>query len=625
MDDLQTLKQHAASLLASERLEEAGMAYERFCTARPHDIDGVVALAAIAGRLGRYAVAEEYARRAVALRPNLAVAHTNLGNALSSQGRVDEALEAFQRAVAIAPRDPLARYNLGKTLADSGRWKDALGQYRRVLRVQPRFPQIHYAIGRALERLGRIEEAVVSYTRAVQINPRHADPRLALASLCGRRADPAGAIKHYRGVLDLRPDDKTVHSDLLLMMNYLPDADPASLFDAHRAWGASLPPPRTGGIDESVDAGPERRLRIGYVSADFREHSVKYFIRPLLEFHDPSVVEVVCYSDVLQPDGATRELAALAVEWRDTSGLSKDDFCRLVRQDSVDILVDLAGHTGRNRLEAFSRGLTPVQVSYLGYPNTTGLRAMHYRLTDSLADPDGQEAFHTERLARLPGCFLCYRPPHESPSTTSLPARRSGHVTFGSFSNLLKINREVINLWAMLLNNVSGSHLFLKTVSSTNDPAVRRHIFRLFKGAGVSPDRIDLQGPTLNLTDHLSLYGRVDVALDPFPYNGATTTCEALWMGVPVITLAGNAHRGRVGASLLNAVGLGRFVAETPEQYLMLAAGLAADLDHLAELRTTLRRQVSESPLCDAPAFARKVEAAYRDMWRAWCAKASGS
>jgi predicted O-linked N-acetylglucosamine transferase (SPINDLY family) len=286
--------------------------------------------------------------------------------------------------------------------------------------------------------------------------------------------------------------------------------------------------------------------------------------------------------------------------------------------DGIDILVDIAGHTAHNKLTAFAFKPAPVQVTYLGYPNTTGLSAIDYRLTDSTADPEGQGRYYTERLVRLPGCFLCYLPLADAPPLTPLPAAASGRITFGSFNNLSKMSPDVVGLWSRLVQAVPGSRLLVKN-SSLSDESVRARYREQFRAQGLEDGQLELVGHTPTREEHLAMYGQLDIALDTFPYNGTTTTCEALWMGVPVVTLKGEVHAARVGATLLNSVGLPELVADSPDDFLRVATDLALDTNRLGQQRAGLRQRLSESSLCDGDAFARKVEQAYRDMWVKWC------
>jgi protein O-GlcNAc transferase len=367
--------------------------------------------------------------------------------------------------------------------------------------------------------------------------------------------------------------------------------------------------------------GNRRKLRVGYVSPDFRRHSVSYFLTPLLAAHDRNAVEITCYAEVKQPDEVTARLKGLVSAWRSTVGMSDAELAERIRADGIDILVDLAGHTAGNRLAVFARQPAPVQVTWLGYPNTTGLSRIHYRLVDRVTDPpDASPA--SERLVRLENGFLCYEPPADAPPPMPPPCLAASAVTFGSFNNAAKLSPATLDAWARILQGSPGSRLVLKGAAFSEAETCKR--FRgEFVRRGVAEERLALAPFTPSSRAHLAAYHAIDLALDPFPYNGTTTTCEALWMGVPVIALLGDRHSARVGASILTRLGLGRLIAFDPADYVERALALASDRAGLGELRAGMRQRFAASPLCDAAGFARRVEAAYRRMWEDAEARAS--
>jgi predicted O-linked N-acetylglucosamine transferase (SPINDLY family) len=368
---------------------------------------------------------------------------------------------------------------------------------------------------------------------------------------------------------------------------------------------------------------PDRPLRIGYVSGDFRSHSVAYYLLPLLEARDRDNYRILCFVNNPREDAVTDQFRALADDWISIRGLTDDQATDRVRAASVDVLVDLSGHTAANRLGVFARRAAPVQVSWLGYPNTTGLDSIDYRITDAIADPVGAraDAGYAETLYRLPGCFLCYCEDARSGAVAPPPSARNGYATFGSFNTLAKITDEVVAVWARILHAVPDARLLLKSQSLDQDSS-RHAVHARFAARDIGPERVELMGLVAKEA-HYQVYSRVDIALDTFPYNGTTTTCEALWMGVPVIGMQGHAHAGRVGATLLEHAGLGEFVTPDPAGYVALAQSLAADGERRAALRSSLRAHVGASPLMDKARFAARMEQAYRDMWRQWCASRS--
>jgi predicted O-linked N-acetylglucosamine transferase (SPINDLY family) len=586
-------------------------------------------------------------RRAVELNPSYAQAHVNLGNALRSQGRRDEAAASYGRALQLEPGRADTHNELGITLMEQGKFAEAIACYRRALELRPDFASAYNNLGIALVDTGRADEAVTCYQqalylqsdfavahnnlglalaaqgrpdearacyeRALEISPDYAD---ALNNLGNAHKDQGSldeAIACYRRALDLKPDDAPIHSNLLFTLLYHPAYSPEEVFREHERYGrihGSAPAE----VEQPRPAGRARggRLRVGYVSPDFRDHVVAYFLEPILAAHDRGGFEILCYANVPRPDAVTDRLRRYADGWRSLVGLSDAGAAELIRRDEVDVLVELAGHTAGNRLPVFARRPAPVQVTYLGYIGTTGLPAVDYRVTDVYADPPGlTERYHSERLVRLPETALCYRPGPSPDPAPAPPARQDGRVTFGSLNNLAKVSDEVLGLWARVLAAVPGSRLLLKAAPAS--PAVGR-ARQALERHGVGGERLILVDRTGTRHEYLELYDRVDVALDPFPYNGITTTCDALWMGVPVVALAGRTPVARQGVSLLSNVGLRSLVAASPADYVAVAARLAGDLAQLAAWRSGLRGRMSRCPLMAPERLTRRLEAAYRRL-----------
>ncbi|WP_374444879.1 tetratricopeptide repeat protein [Stella sp.] len=541
------------------------------------------ALRAVGDEGAALALLDETVRAA----PRLAPAWSALGLARLAAGDAAGAAEALARAEALDPGDADIPYNRAAAERERDRYEAALA-----------------ALGRALER-----------------RPGFVAARLHRGFVRLEQGRPVEAEAELDAALAARPDHAAAASARLFALNYRDDRDAATVRAAHRAWGqalqASVPPlPAT-----SFDRDPERRLRVGYLSPDFRTHSVAWFLAPLLAAHDRSRVEVVGYADLAEPDDMTARLRARCDLWRDVHGLEDTALAAQVRADAVDLLVDLAGHTAGNRLGVFARRPAPLQATWLGYPNTTGLTAIDFRITDAVCDPAGQgdgghgdgghgDGGHAERLVRLDRPFLCYEPPPFAPAP-----RGDGPPTFGSFNALAKISPATVAVWAAVLDAVPDARLFLKA-RGLGDPETADWWRARFAAAGLDPRRLILQGRVAATGGHLAQYGAVDVALDPFPYNGTTTTMEALAMGVPVVTLAGDRHAARVGAAILRPLGLDDLAAADAGGYVAAAAGLVRDAARLHGLRAGLPSRLRASPLCDAADFARAMEAAYRDEWR---------
>jgi predicted O-linked N-acetylglucosamine transferase (SPINDLY family) len=600
----------------------------------------VVAQARRCREQGQWAEAERLLRQAIGRSPRLAAAHLELGNLLKSLGRYREALAPLTEAVRWAPQAAAAWLNCGVAQLELGEREAAIRSFRQALALEPARPEAHNILGHALAQAGKTSLAATHLEEALRLKPGYAAAQDNLGRVRKLQGRAGEALAHHRAALAAAPQ-ASIRSNLLYTLNLL-DLPPEQIFEEHQrqasegwsgfsedalgkaqqpesevagpgAFGERAPPSEK---DDGYARSAPDRLRIGYVSPDFCHHAVAYFIEPVLENHDRSQYEIFCYSDVRVPDAVTARLKARAEHWRETAGLGDPALVEAIRSDRIDVLVDLAGHTAGNRLGVFARRAAPAQFTWLGYPNTTGLAAMDYRITDGVADPAGTERWHSERLLRLGGPFSCYRPPEESPAVTPPPALTAGGaITFGCFNHIAKWNGALIGLWADGLRAVPQSRLLLKS-RGLGDAETAAGLRRQFELAGVTADRLELLSAELGVAEHLALYGRVDIALDSFPYTGATTTCEALWMGVPVVTLAGQTHVSRVGASLLAAAGgLGK-VAQSGDEYVRLAQALAADLPGLVARRAEQRSIMAQSPLCNGLRFTRELEDSFRRGWQ---------
>lgn len=556
--------------------------------------------------------------RAAAKSPHVPEFHNSLGIVLADLGRLDESLAAIDHALRLRPRFPEALSNRALALRRAGRLTEAVGAYRQVIGLNPRLSQAHDDLGNVLRTLGRLSEAEAEHREAIRLDPSCAAAHNHLAATLTDQGRAEEATACDRIAHQLLPESAAVHSRLLYGLHFSANHSAEFILEAHLDWARRHGEPLYSGAarDQPVvrpqNSDPHRRLRVGYVSPDFRQHPVATFFEPVLANRDPAGFEVFCYSDVVRPDAVTERLRGYGAVWRDMCGEPDARVAELIRSDRIDILVDLTGHMNGNRLPLFARKPAPVQVAYIGYPDTTGLATMDYKITDALHDPPGMtERYYTEKLVRLPECCWCYRPDDDAPAVNELPALASGHITFGVLNQLVKATPLVMKLWARVLEAVPGSRLMaLVKGGAEQDPAVRRH----FADGGIPLSRLVLVGRRPR-RQYLELYHQVDVALDTFPFNGHTTTLEALWMGLPTVTLAGVTHCQRAGLSVLSAVGLAEgLVATTPEQYVELAVRLASDLPKLAEMRSGLRERMRRSPLCDGPRVARALEGAYRAM-----------
>ena len=617
---LRTKRKKALEAFQAKRYDEAMALFQSICQADRLDADARLSCGAVAGLRGEHAQAEDYCRQALAIDPQLAAAHYNLGIALRNQGRFAEACQAFLRATRLRAHYSEAMDALAHAYIALYDWTAAVEALQAIIAAWPDKAEVYSNLGTVYEAMGRTADAIAAYEAALKLNPWLTVALNSLGNAFLAQSDFERAEACYRRCLETNPADLRARSNLLMLLNYLPETDPQAVRAEDLEWGrvAQARTPRL--PPAALEPATGRRLRVAYLSSDFREHSVASFIEPVLRHHDRALFEVCCYSDLPTPDATTQRIRETVDLWRDITKLTDAEAARLIRDDRIDILFDLAGHTGNNRLGIFAAQPAPRQVTWIGYPNTTGLATIGWRITDAVADPQGEDAYYSESLLRLPGSFLCYQPPADAPTVAPLPAQTNGYVTFGSFNNYSKLNSGVLRLWAEVLKQVPGARLLLKCPALT-DAGVQAHVRAEFEALGVVPERLELLGHTRGRADHLALYGRIDIALDTFPYNGTTTTCEALWMGVPVVSLAGRHHAGRVGGSLLTAAGLAGWLADTPEAFVAIARSRADDIPALVRLRASLRGQVQSSPLCDATGFTRHLETTLLQAWQSTVAE----
>ncbi len=650
---IKILLQDAVTHHRAGRLAEAEKLYARVRAVAPASFDAWHLSGTVAQQLGRSREAVELLRRALRLNPASAICEMRLGAACLSAGDLAAAEKHLRGAVACAPEIPEAWCQLGALLKVLNRPADARAAYERALALRPGFDEAHDRLAALIAETEGFVAAVPLFRRAVERRPR--DPA-ALASLGVALAqsasaaealsvleralavDPANelaltgralalqetyripeAVAAYGDVIARNPRSHDARSGRLLAQHYLDDVTHEELFAEHAAFGAAVgEPAATRTLPNPPEPG--RRLRVGFLSPDLRAHSVAYFLEPLLAHLDRTQFEIFLYHDHPRVDAMSARLRAHAAAWRHVAGWTPDAVEAGIRADAPDVLIDLAGHTGLNRLPLFARRLAPVQATYLGYPDTTGLRAMDFRFVDAVTDPAGDaEAFHTERLVRFAPTAWSYAPPADAPAVAPGPGAAGGPVTFGCFNNFAKVSDATLRGWAQVLQAVPEARLLLKGLGLT-EAAVATRVYERFAQLGVAAGRVELLGRTPGLAAHLALYARVDVALDTFPYHGTTTTCEALWMGRPVVTLRGDRHASRVGASLLTAAGHPEWIARDWDEYARLAGGLAKDAAEHPEKCRGLRDTLRASPLLDHAGQAARFGAALRECWAGWCA-----
>lgn len=542
----------------------------------------------------------------------------------AAAGEHAAAVELYRESLELQPQDPRIWCNFGAELEAIGQAEEAELAYRRALDLDPALAQAWHNLGQLQQEGGREDEAATCYRAALAVLDAVRDHELWQLAytnwglLLQRQGRLQDAVNLYREALAVVPADASLRSNLLFLLTAMPDVDPGELLKEHRAWGklhvsahatpANLP-------------DPERRMRIGYVSADFYSHPLAFHVLPLLANHDRALTETVCYYNGAKHDQMTARLRQSADGWRDIRWLSDTDADALIRADGIDILVDLSGHTAGNRLPLFGRKPAPVQVTFLGYANTTGLDSMDYRITDGYADPAGADARYVETLLRMPHSLWCYEPQLAAPPDYPAPVLENRYITFASFNGAYKLNQALIKVWAAILHAVPDSRLMLVNVPAGG---ARERIIAWLGAEGIDGSRLELHA-RLPTDEFWAAHSRADIALDPFPCNGGATTCETLWLGVPVITLAGQTFVGRAGVSLLSNCGLTQLIAGSPEEYVALAAGLALDPVRLVRTRLLLRQSLPTSPLLDGRAYTQALEAHYRQIWRKWCSQHGGS
>ena len=601
------------------RLDEAMKFVKQLCETQPALPNAHNDLGNVLREMKQIDAAIASYERALSLDPNYADAACNLANALKSKGESERAIAAYRRALRLNPNDADTHLNFGSALLDADQFDEAIAEFQHAISLRPNFPEAYLNLGTALHGAGRVDEAVSACRQAIAFAP--SAPALAnLAKLMAETGDAEQAIGLLKQAIALK-DDPIISGNLLYTLHLSID-DPQKLLEAHLDWAHRHANPLTPSQPTYRNIpDPDRRLRIGYVSSDFRNHSVGRFMLPLLANHDREHFEILCYSGAARPDAMTQRLRDLGDTWRTTVGIADDELAKRIDDDGIDILVDLSLFTAGTRITAFATKPAPVQVTYLAYCSTSGMAAMDYRITDRYLDPPGPErdAFYSENSYRLPRTYWCYQGPEEAPKVGPLPAERNRFITFGCLNNFAKVTPAMIECWGKLLLTVNDSRLLLHSFEGTHRDRVRKQLDRL----GVDPSRIDFVARR-PMEEYFEQYNKIDIALDTFPFAGGTTTCDALWMGVPVVSLAGQTAVSRAGLSILSNLGCPEWVPDSRERYISIAAALASDIPRLADLRRTLRQRMLGSPLMDAAAFARDVESALRQMWRQWCARQGG-
>jgi protein O-GlcNAc transferase len=608
----------AVAYTENEQFEEAIACHEKALSLKPDYFDALLNVGVVYGENGQFKKGIQLLERALALRPASAEVHNNLGVLYNAKHDYDQAIACHERAIQLKPDNVESFHNLGNALKEKGELANAIRCYTHALTLDPNHFKVLFSLGMAWKEGANLDESISCLDRALALEPEDANTLAGLASAYQDAGQLDRAVGYYRQALAIDPKRMDTHGGLLYGLLY--SADPQSVTAEHKRWNASH---AKRFIDKAKPFNntrdPERRIRLAYISGDFRHHSVNHFFQQLLEAHDKIAFELFGYANVPKPDAVTEHLKTNVIpNWRSIAGLEDDETADLIREDQIDILVELAGHSAYNSLLVMARKPAPVQVSYLGYAATTGLTAVDYRISDIYADPPGTNDSHcTETLVHLPQTAWVYMPPADATPVSPLPALSTGMLTFGSNNYFGKLSDTILSCWMQVLLAVPNSRLIIKAKGTTSKVS-RGRIECFMSQYHLDTERVQLID-YIPAAEHFQHFSKIDIALDSYPYNGTTTTCETLWMGIPVITLVGEGHVSRVGYSLMTNIGLPQLTAQSVDQFVSIAQDLASDLPRLADLRSGMRQRMIDSPIMDPVNLARNIEALYRDMWKRWC------
>jgi protein O-GlcNAc transferase len=554
-------------------------------------------------------------REVLKLMPSHTMAWNNLGVSLQHLKRTDEAEQVYRQLISLSPQAAHAHVNLGEILRLQGKHEQAVSEARRGVELDPTLREGYYNLGLALRAADDLDGAIDAYCKSVAMFPDHAESYNNMGNALKDMGRVSEAIDAYRQAVSIRGDQPDSDSNWMLAMHYSQDYDLPAIVEELKKWNQRRAVPLRGQIqvhDNNRDR--ERRLRIGYVSADFRYHACSFFLDPLLRNHDHKAFEIFLYSELNHGDWMTQKFQSYADHWRVTSGRTDEEVAETIRRDGIDILIDTKLHCAENRLMVFAHKPAPIQVSWLGYPGSSGLETMDYRVSDENLEPGGNVYPFAERPIHIPDCFWSYSPLAADPQVNPLPALTAGHIAFGSLNNFCKNSDLTLKLWASALKAVANSKLLVLAPKGS----ARARFLEKMDRLGIEAARVEFLNHSQR-DQYLKFYHRIDICLDTLPYNGHTTSLDALWMGVPVITLAGGTPPGRVGVTHARNLNMPQLVAGSEEDFAKVAAKLAADLPALDRIRQSLRTQMENSPLMDGAGFAKKMEQAYQRVWAKWC------
>lgn len=603
------------------KLDEAIASYRQALKIKPGFAEACFSASATLHKLGRLDDAVASYRNVLQIKPGYAEACLNLGNVLKELDRFAEATTSYRRAIEIKPGYAEAHNNCGTALQALGQMDAAATCYLRALEIKPDYAEACFNVGVVLYQEKRIVDAAVYFGRAVEIKPDYVDAHSNRGTVLLDLGQTDDGLACYRRALEIRPAYEAARSGLLFALAYAGLVAPLELLAEARQWQLQVIPESVSAVarkrEFNLSPRNERRLRIGYVSGDFRRHAVSNFIEPVFRLHDRSRIELFAYSESCQRDEVTERLHVMVEHWLDIDGMSDEAVHARIRSDAIDVLIDLSGHTLHNRLGVFALRAAPVQSHYLGYFATTGLTEMDYWLGDPVLLPESENAHFCETLWRLPRVWVSYHGRDDAPAPDWRP-NASGTVVLGSFNNLKKITPATLNLWAELLHALPNARLLLKT-PELEEAHNRQRIEDAMAAHGIAAERLELLGKTEDWIAHMALYDRLDIALDPVGgVGGGTTTCDALWMGLPVVTLKGQGMAQRMTASMLDAIGHGEWITDTESAYVSKVIELAGNVERRRALRFKQREKMRSSPLCDATGLARALEDAFEGMFDRW-------
>lgn len=656
MDDVYQAIELATTYHHTGRLDEAQAIYQEILQCAPQNSDAWHLLGLIALQRQDYPLAMDFIQRAIALRHDVAIFHNSLASVFLKREQFDKAIECLQRALSLNPsykeaylnlaqaytqlkhfEEVIATYRralvyhsknldilylLGNTLGNQKRFEEAILVYQEALTVDPHHEGILDNLGRALYAQFRFTEALACYQKIVELLPQDVDGWIVMGQIGAIQGKTEAAIAAYQKALALSPHSSKAAIGFLSTLLYGVESDATTIFLEHQKFDEHFALPLASQITpHRHSCDPQRRLRLGYVSADFRQHVIARFVEAIFLHHDSQRFEIFCYAINDEVDPVTQRLQGYVDHFVHCVNETDESLTDKIKQDRIDILIDLMGYTLGNRFSVFARKPAPIQVAYLGYSNTTGLSAMDYRITDNYADPP-TVTDSSEVLVKMPDSYFCYYWNEEPPAVNALPAVSKGYITFGSLNNYSKLNLPLLTWWAQILQAVPHSKLLIKT-KALIDPFLRQEFITQFHNLGIGSERLMIASYAQSIEEHLSTYHHIDIGLDSYPYNGATTTCEALSMGVPVVTLVGERHVSRMGSSLLHAMGLTELITQTPQEYIHQCISLSHRIDVLKELRKELRGKMQASRLMAGKTFTNHLETAYQNMWQVWCAQST--